>query len=199
MGRVVGGTGRVVAGATLDARAEAATTLAAARAEAEAIRARAREAFDEAVRQGREQGRAEAAATLAAAIGEARSQATRAREAAAPAAIALALKMAEQIVGRAVALAPDVMAEIAGAALDACRPRGDWVRVRVHPDDVAAVSARRDALAARAPAGAALDVVADAAVGRHGCVIETALGQVDARLDTQLAALERALLEETNG
>jgi flagellar biosynthesis/type III secretory pathway protein FliH len=199
MGRIVGGTGRVVAGATLDARAEAASALADARVEAEAIRAGAREAFDQAVREGREQGRAEAAAALAALLADARVQATRARETSAPAAIALALKMAKQIVGRAVALAPDVMAEIAGAALEGCRPRGDWVRVRVHPADVAAVAARRDALAARAPAGAALDIVADDAVGRHGCIIETALGQVDARLETQLAALERALLEETNG
>jgi hypothetical protein len=35
--------------------------------------------------------------------------------------------------------------------------------------------------------------VADEAVGRAGCVIETAVGRVDARLETQLAALERAL------
>ena len=108
--------------------------------------------------------------------------------------------MAEQIVGRAVTLAPEVMADIAGAALEACRPRGDWVRVRVHPDDAAAVTARRDALAGRAPrrvdAGASSPTTA---VGRHGCVIETAVGRVDARLETQLAALERALTEESHG
>ena len=91
-----------------------------------------------------------------------------------------------------------MIADIAGAALAACRPRGDWVRVRVHPDDAAAVTARRDALAARAPRGAALEVVADESVGRAGCVIETAFGRVDARLETQLAALERALTEQTN-
>jgi flagellar biosynthesis/type III secretory pathway protein FliH len=91
------------------------------------------------------------------------------------------------------------MAEIAGAALEACRPGGDWIRLRVHPDDEAPVTARRDALAARAPGAAALDIVADETVGRHGCVVETAVGRVDARLETQLAALERALLEETHG
>jgi flagellar biosynthesis/type III secretory pathway protein FliH len=35
--------------------------------------------------------------------------------------------------------------------------------------------------------------MADEAVGRYGCVIETPHGRVDARLETQLAALERAL------
>jgi len=55
-----------------------------------------------------------------------------------------------------------------------------------------AVEARRAALEAGAPA-ATLELVADEAVGRHGCVIETPQGRVDARLETQLAALERAL------
>src|SRR5207342_1705778 len=147
----------------------------------------------EAVKQGREEGRAAGAAEIAALLAGARVQAEQLREAATPAAIALAIKMAEQIVGRAVSLAPEVMADIAGAALEACRPRGDWVRVRVHPDDAAAVTAHKQALAARAPTASALEVVADSTVGRHGCVIETAVGRVDARLETQLAALERAL------
>src|SRR5262245_46641918 len=199
MGRIVSGVGRVVPAATLDARDEAAARLAAARADAEAIRTQAGEAHDEALQQGRDQGRAEAAAELATLLAAARVHAARVREASTPAAITLAVKMAEQIVGRAVTLAPEMMAEIVGAALEACRPRGDWVRVHVHPDDAAAVTARRDALAARAPAGAALDIVADEAVGRHGCIVETALGRVDARLETQLAALERALTQESNG
>ena len=55
-----------------------------------------------------------------------------------------------------------------------------------------AVEARRAALEAGAPA-AALVLVSDESVGRHGCVIETPRGRVDARLETQLAALERAL------
>ena len=146
-----------------------------------------------------EQGRAEAGAELAALIADARAHASRLRAASTPAAIALATKMAEQIIGRAVTLAPELMADIAGAALEACRPRGDWVRVRVHPDDGAAVTARRDALVARAPRAAALEIVGDESVGRYGCVIETAVGRVDARLETQLAALERALMEQTHG
>jgi type III secretion protein L len=199
MGRIVGGVGRVVPKAMLDARAEAAALLVAARADAEAIRAQARDARDEAVREGRDLARAEAAAEMAAVLAAARAEAARQRQASASDAIAIAVKMAEQIVGRAVTLTPAVMAEIAAAALESCRPRGDWVRVRVHPEDVAAVTSRRRELAARAPKAAALDVVADETVGRYGCVVETALGRVDARLETQLAALERALTQETNG
>ena len=199
MGRIVGGTGRVMPAAVMDARADAAALRAAARADAEAIRAGAAAERDAAVAAGRDQGRAEGGAEIAALLADARLEAQRRREAGTPTAIALAVKMAEQIVGRAVTLAPALMAEIAGAALEACRPRGDWVRVRVHPDDAAAVEARKQALAARAPTAAALDVVADDAIGRFGCVIETAVGRVDARLETQLAALERALTQDSHG
>src|SRR5260221_631878 len=136
MGRIVSGTGRaagplgrVVPAAVLDARAQAAALLAAARTDADTIRAHAGDARAQAVQQGREQGRAEAAAEMAALLAAARAQAERLRTASTPAVIALAVKMAEQIVGRAVTLAPETMADIAGAALDACRPRGDWVRV----------------------------------------------------------------------
>jgi type III secretion protein L len=199
VGRIVGGAGRVVSGAILDAGAEATALAGAARAEIDAIRAQAGVALEEARRRGRDEGRAEAAAEMAALLADARAQAARLREASTPTAIALALKMAEKIVGRAVTLAPELMAEIAGAALEACRPGGDRVRLLVHPDDAAAVTASRNALAARAPGAAALEIVADETVGRHGCVVETAVGRVDARLETQLAALERALLQETNG
>ena len=58
----------------------------------------------------------------------ARAEATRLLAAARPAAIVLAARMTEKIVGRAVALDPDVMADIAGAALEACRPGGDSIR-----------------------------------------------------------------------
>jgi len=190
MGRVV--KGHVVPKLTLDARAEAAALVARARAEAETLRAEAVAAREAARREGFETGRADGLAEAAVALAAARAEAARIIDAAEPVALAVAAKMAEKIVGRAVALAPETMAEIAGEALAACRPGAGSVRVRVHPDDLPAVEARRAALAGRAPA-AALELVADDAVGRHGCVIETPQGRVDARLETQLAALERAL------
>jgi flagellar biosynthesis/type III secretory pathway protein FliH len=188
MGHVVKTMGHVVPAPVVDARAQADALLAAARAGADALREQAR-------REGAAQGRAQAAVEAAALLAGARAEAARLLAAARPAAIVLAARMTEKIVGRGVALDPDVMGDIAGAALEACRPGGDWIRVRVHPDDLAAVTARRAALAGRAPAAAALDLVADETVGRHGCIIETALGRIDARLATQIDALERALLD----
>jgi flagellar biosynthesis/type III secretory pathway protein FliH len=196
MGRVV--KGHVVPRVTLDARAEAAALLARARADAEAMRAEAVAAREAARGEGFEAGRADGLAEAAVALAAARVEAARIVDAAEPMAIAVAARMAEKIVGRAVELAPETMAEIAGEALAACRPGAGAVRVRLHPHDLPAVEGALAALAARAPA-AALELVADDAVGRHGCVIETPQGRVDARLETQLAALGRALTGGARG
>jgi flagellar biosynthesis/type III secretory pathway protein FliH len=189
-GRIVKGFGHVVPKVMLDARAEAAALVAIARAEADAIRGEAEAVREAARRDGLEAGRAEGLAETVLTLAAARAEATRLADLSKVAAIALATKM---IVGRAVTLAPEVMAEIVGEALAVCRPGAGVVRLRLHPDDLATIESRRTSLAARAPAGAALEFLADDSVGRHGCVIETPQGRVDARLEAQLAALERAL------
>jgi flagellar biosynthesis/type III secretory pathway protein FliH len=199
MGHLVKGFGHVVPKVTLDARAEAAALIAEAHAEAEAIRGEIEAAREVARREGFEVGHADGLAETVLTLAAARLEATRLADLSKVAAIALATKMAEKIVGRAVALAPEVMAEIVGEALAACRPSAGMVRLRLHPEDLAAIESRRTALATRAPAGAALEFLADDTVGRHGCVIETPQGRVDARLESQLAALERVLIGGARG
>jgi flagellar biosynthesis/type III secretory pathway protein FliH len=188
MGHVVKGHGHVVPAVVMDARAEAAAIL-------EDARARASATLEGARRQGLDEGRAEAAAALvgvlAAGRAEAEAMLTRAR----PAALAIASRMAEKIVGRAVELDPTTMAAIAAEAIAACRTRAGVVQLRVHPEDFAAVAPARMALAKRLGADASLELVADESVARHGCVVETPVGRVDARLATQLAALRQALGE----
>jgi len=105
----------------------------------------------------------------------------------------LARKMAERIVGRAVEIDPAVMGEIAAQALAAMRSRPGALVLRVHPEDLEAVErTRKDWLRAL---GAAADVriIADPSVGRCGCVVDTKAGRLDARLQSQLDALESAL------
>ncbi|MES1204688.1 MAG: FliH/SctL family protein [Pseudomonadota bacterium] len=185
MGRVVKRFGRVEPAEVLDARAQAAAILRAAHAEADALRAEARRAGEAA-------GRAEAQVASTSLMVGARADAERVRAAALPSARALAVRMAERIVGRALALDDATMVDIAAAALAAARAREGSIRLRVHPDDHAALAGARAALMARVPAAVDLELVVDPAVGRAGCVVETPSGKLDARLETQLAALERA-------
>lgn len=109
------------------------------------------------------------------------------------AAIVMARKMAEKIVGHAVATDPAVMRDIVGHALAASRLGPSPVQLRVHPDDLSVLqSTRADGLAELA-GKADVRWVADPAVGRYGCIIETSAGRLDARLESQLDALEQAL------
>ena len=137
--------------------------------------------------------RESALAEVTALLVSARAMAEAERASAKDAAVVLARKMAEKIIGRAVDLDPAVMGEIAGQALAASRARGGAVVLRVHPEDLLAIENSRPQWSQRIPTAANLRVVADAAVGRHGCVVETPVGRLDARLQTQLDALERAL------
>jgi flagellar biosynthesis/type III secretory pathway protein FliH len=115
------------------------------------------------------------------------------RASAKDAALVLARKMAEKIVGRAVELDPSILGEIVGQALAASRARVGAVVLRVHPDDLVAIEQTRAQWLRSIASTASVRVVADASVGRDGCVVETAVGRLDARLQTQLDALERAV------
>ena len=144
-----------------------------------------------------EQGKASCVDREAAEVTEflvaARLVADRERAAAKDAALVLARKMAEKIVGRAVDLDPAVMADIASEAVQASRGRGSTVVLRVHPDDLTAVAKRKPRWLVGDDAPAEVRMVADASVGRYGCVVETPIGRLDARLQTQLDVLERVL------
>jgi flagellar assembly protein FliH len=134
----------------------------------------------------REAALAEVTALLAAARADAEAVRAEAKDAA----VVLARRMAEKIVGHAVDLAPAAMGAIVAQALAASRAKAGAVVLRAHPEDLPAVEAARErwgtgALVVRA--------VADARVGRYGCVVETPIGRVDARLSAQLDALEKAL------
>lgn len=203
MGHLVKTFGRVVPAAALDAHAraqaligdaegQAAALLEEARAAAETIRQAARRAGEEA-------GRVSVEAEFTTLLLAARREAERIRSEAQPGARTLAARMAEKIVGRAIAADPRVMAEIAGQALSAARVRSGALTLRVHPDDLATLAAERPALAARLAKAVELRLVADAAVALHGCVVESASGRLDARLATQLAALERAAFGTDSG
>jgi flagellar biosynthesis/type III secretory pathway protein FliH len=197
MGRLVKTFGRLVPAEVLDARAQAEAILIAARAEAAELLAAARGQADairaEARLQGDAAGRRDAETAFTVLMIEARADAERTRGVASVAARTLAMRMAEKIVARVVQLDPTAVAGIAAEALAEARARAGIVVLRVHPDDLAALEAARPTLAARIATAVELRLMADPAVGRTGCVVETPVGRLDARLETQLAALERAV------
>jgi flagellar biosynthesis/type III secretory pathway protein FliH len=193
MGRLQKGLGRLVPAAVLTAEAEAAQVRARAEQDAAALRAEAQGARDQAERAGFEVGKQEGMAQVSALLLAARARADRDLVSAKDAAVVLARRMAERIVGRAVELSPELMGEIVAEALAASRARLGLVVLRVHPEDLAAVERERPQWLARAAAGVDVRVVADPAIGRQGCVVETPVGRLDARLHTQLDAMECAL------
>jgi flagellar biosynthesis/type III secretory pathway protein FliH len=139
---------------------------------------------------GLDAGREAGLATVTELLVAARADAEQVRAQARDAALVLARRMAEKIVGHAVDVAPAVMGDLVAQALVASRARAGAVIVRVHPQDLAAVEASR---ARWGTAAVVVRLAADVGVGRYGCVVETPVGRVDARLEAQLEALERAL------
>jgi flagellar assembly protein FliH len=161
-----------------------------ARSEAEAIRLAAR-------KDGFEAGRAEAAGIVLSA-GQARDTLLARFE---EDVIDLALAAAAMIVRKARELDPTVVGEVYRRALSMARTSGP-VRVRVAPADhetALALMGRDDG------PDWSVTILEDETVGPGGCVVESDCGVVDARIETQIEALRRALLhkpavpEETKG
>ena len=94
---------------------------------------------------------------------------------------ATAISLAAQIVRGELALDPAVAARVAEEALEALLLNARHITLRVHPDDLALVAeGAADVIAAR---GARL--IADAAVTRGGCLIDSDIGSIDASVEAR--------------
>jgi flagellar biosynthesis/type III secretory pathway protein FliH len=191
MGRLLKGKGYVVPRLVMSAREQAQQVLEAAHVAGELERRRAYEL-------GLAEGREAAAAELTETLVRARQEAEQMREASREAAIPIARRMAERIVGRALELHPSLIADIATQALAASRARTGVVTLRVHPLDLLALEEQRARLLTRLP-GVDLTLVGDESISQGGCVVETSSGRLDARLERQLDAIEKALGERMAG
>jgi flagellar biosynthesis/type III secretory pathway protein FliH len=166
---------RVIDGELVDARLEAARILEAARLDAAALRTAAEAA-------GFELGQKIALAAVTESEVARAAQAARRLDDAEAELIELAVAIAEKIVRRQLTLTPATVADIAAECLTSARKRRS-VTVRVHPDDLELVGARLPGVAVRG----------DESVSRGGCLVDTEIGRIDGRLDSQLAAIARGL------
>lgn len=164
--------------------------LAAAQAEAAAIREQARVAG---LAEGRAEGLAAGRASLDAALGalaaalagveEERSAAVEALE---RDAVELALALAEKLVAGALAVEPERVVAVVHGALRRLAERRR-VTVLVHPDDLELVREASERFAAELGGIEHCDVQAERRVARGGAIVRTEEGQVDASVETQLA------------
>jgi type III secretion system HrpE/YscL family protein len=179
---------RVLRAGQLQNLAEAEQVLARARTEAGAIMERARSEATHIRQDAAEEGRAQAAAILAAA---GRRSFERLEQAETELTL-LAVRIAEKLVGEQLRIHPETVTQIVTQCLRTCTS-AQRIVMHLNPDDLPLVE--RELPTLRALVETELLVPqADPFISRGGCLLETELGQIDGRLETQLQALQEALL-----
>jgi flagellar assembly protein FliH len=104
----------------------------------------------------------------------------------------LALVLAAKLAGRAFEREPEALDALIEPLLARVR-RARKVLLRVSPEAAAYVEGRVASLIEAVELKGALEVVADPAIEAGGCLIESSLGELDARLETRVSELARAL------
>lgn len=102
--------------------------------------------------------------------------------------VRLAVSMAERILRREIDMDRELLVVMARVAIDRL---GEQAAATIHlnPVDLDAIQARRSP-----ELGTSVELVADAAVPRGGCVVKSAFGTIDTGIDSQVRELSRALL-----
>ncbi len=110
-------------------------------------------------------------------------------------ALRLAVRLAEMVVHRCVDEDDQTAVRQVRAALErVLEPAA--VKVRICPDDRAAVEAGLPEITAQLDRVRGVELVDDPAVGRGGCVVASGAGRIDATVETQLRRLCEHLLGE---
>lgn len=107
----------------------------------------------------------------------------------------LAVMIARKVIQQEITQSPRVLSRIVAAAVSECSDR-DRVVIHLNPNDYAVVAADRQVFLGALGEEGQISLISDDAIGPGGCLVETATGTVDARIEAQLDELYRALLEE---
>jgi flagellar assembly protein FliH len=167
--------------------------VAAARAEADAIREQARA---EGLVQGRAEGAAvaleearaqlapamQAMTTAAQALAEAREDVVERVE---PEAVALALQLAEKVVAGAIEVRPERVLDAVRGALR-CLVARERIQVLVHPEDLALVRESMAVVAGELGGIEHVEVLEERRIGRGGAVVRTPQAEIEAAVSSKL-------------
>lgn len=175
-----------------DLREEADNLLRRAHLEAEAIREKARQ---EGLSEARAQAHQEADKKILEAL-ETLNQAVKERKKiikdAEAEILRLAIRAAEQIIRSEVSLHRDVCLNIVSEAISRVSDR-EQVIVKVNREDAEYIKRYKDRLAGIVDGIKSFSIIEDSQIEPGGCIVETNLGYVDARIATKLKVLEEAL------
>lgn len=136
-----------------------------------------------------EQKLAEAAAVLESAY-QMREQIIQEAE---PFLVELSCSIAGKIIGEQFEQTPELATRLIVGALSRRREQG-IITLCVAPSQLAFVQAARDELLTAIDSQAELQIIPDSKVQDRGCVIRSAFGSVDARIDTQLSEIKNELM-----
>ncbi len=103
----------------------------------------------------------------------------------------LSLKVAEQIIRSEVSLHRDVCLNIVSEAIGRVTDR-EQIIIKVNREDAEYIKKYKDRIGGIVDGVKSLSILEDSQVEPGGCVIETNLGYVDARISTKIKAIEEA-------
>ncbi|NQT30064.1 MAG: hypothetical protein HQ596_05800 [Candidatus Saganbacteria bacterium] len=170
------------------AKNEAQKIIDAAMNEASSIREEAKQA-------GREAGRSEAASQIEEAV-ETLNQAVKERKNiikdSEQEILRLAIKVAEQVIRSEVSLHRDVCLNIVAEAISRVSDR-EQIIVKVNREDAEYLKRYKDRLAGMLDGVKSFSVIEDPNIEPGGCLIETNLGFVDAKISTKIQSIEESL------
>ncbi len=174
------------------ARAESEGILTQARQEAEDIRKQSREeGFEEGRRQGQQQVDDNIKETL-----ETLNQAVKERKKiikdAESELLRLSLKIAEQVIRSEVSLNNDVIMNMVAEAINRVSDRENII-IKVSKNDFEQVKQNKEKIAGLVDGIKNLSILEDSQIEAGGCIIETNLGYVDARISTKLSLIEQQM------
>ncbi len=107
-------------------------------------------------------------------------------------ALNLAFAIAEKVLNHEIATDKDAICKVLGGALKKIVDQ-EGIRIRVNPDDYRYLTEKKADIFPGLEGVKDLMLEEDAMIGRGSAVIDSAFGEVDARLDQQLSELKAAL------
>lgn len=107
-------------------------------------------------------------------------------------AVTVAAQMAERIIRRELATRPEITLDLVREALELAAGSAE-ISILMNPDDANALGAEVERLVANLRGAGAARIVADPAISRGGCRVETRFGIIDQQLENQLKRIEEEL------